>query len=139
DLDPGTYDTCDPFTGQCLFTSDPTGGPATCEPTPFGVPAPGCNDDNPCTIDVCVGTEGLMCFYVAVICDDFDPCTSDTCDPTGVGCEFTPIAGCLGCSDDADCDDGNACTVDQCDESQCESELPPFGTPPLHPECAEEP
>ncbi len=64
-----------------------------------------CDDENPCTDDVCNGADG--CEYIAlnyIECLDGDLCTvSDICEQgIFVG---TPM----------DCDDGNVCTDDMCD------------------------
>ena len=95
-----------------------------------------CNDDNPCTVDTCLGPGGCQqesleagecidgdsctigdhcqegeCVGTPIDCDDSDPCTDDSCDGLG-GCSFA--------FNSADCDDGNACTVaDECDQGQC--------------------
>ncbi|UCE58166.1 MAG: DNRLRE domain-containing protein, partial [Phycisphaerales bacterium] len=44
-------------------------------------------------------------------CDDGDPCSSDVCDGTD-SCVNTP--GVLCCNDDNDCDDSDICTTDTC-------------------------
>ncbi|MEC8024156.1 MAG: hypothetical protein VX223_09505, partial [Myxococcota bacterium] len=58
------------------------------------------------------------CFFVQRHCDDQNPCTADSCDPA-IGCVFTPVSDCNGCSTAAECDDLNDCTVDACDNFQC--------------------
>jgi len=46
-----------------------------------------CDDDDPCTMDLCEQGE---CRFDPVTCDDDDNCTEDACDPdTGV-CTFVP-------------------------------------------------
>jgi hypothetical protein len=95
-----------------------------------------CDDDNPCTVDTCLGPDGCqqknleagecidgdactigdhceegVCMGTPIDCDDGDPCTDDACDGLG-GCQYEDNA--------ADCDDGNECTVaDECDQGQC--------------------
>jgi hypothetical protein len=95
-----------------------------------------CDDDNPCTVDTCLGPDGCqqenleagecidgdsctigdhceegVCMGTPIDCDDSDPCTDDACDGLG-GCQYEDNA--------ADCDDGNECTVaDECDQGQC--------------------
>lgn len=105
-----------------------------------------CNDDNPCTQDLCVDGEcstialdGTQCPWndscvtVAVCiqgvctpdpslsCDDNNPCTSDTCSPTG--CIHTALDG-LPCDDANKCTMGDKCVADQCtpgtDTPNCE-------------------
>lgn len=91
-----------------------------------GIPAPcqnGCDDDDACTVDACVGNacqHALLpcgddnlctsdvcvdgaCQHVALDCDDADACTNDAC-VNGV-CQHGGL----------NCDDGNPCTADSCD------------------------
>ena len=76
----------------------------------------GCNDNDPCTIDV----EDICgnCFHIRVDCsdmdcDDNDPCTVDVLDING-NCLHFP----------KNCDDGNPATVDYCDSwGNCRHEL----------------
>ncbi len=101
-----------------------------------GVPVSLCNDDNPCTKDVCAGKEGCQlesldgtecqdgdlctaadhcqdgaCVGVPLACDDDDPCTDDSCGPAGQ---------CVHEANTAKCDDGNPCTVgDLCGDGKC--------------------
>jgi len=49
-----------------------------------------CNDNNACTTDKC---EGGNCKYKAVKCDDKNKCTTDKCEPA-TGCVFTLIVPC---------------------------------------------
>ncbi len=95
-----------------------------------------CEDDNPCTDDVCIDQKGGcihqpnaascndgnactkgdactngQCTGKLIICNDSNPCTADSCDPAQ-GCLFVPSNG--------PCDDGNACTeADTCSEGEC--------------------
>ena len=95
-----------------------------------------CDDDDPCTLDLCDGqggcttepaegpcddgdlcTAGDHCDAGACVsgaplpCDDGDLCTDDSCDPAS-GCVFMPNT--------APCDDGNPCTTgDQCQGGWC--------------------
>jgi len=96
-----------------------------------------CNDDNPCTLDICDEDVGCtfpaanvpcddadpctaldFCFEgeckggYAPPCDDQNPCTADTCQP-GKGCFHTLLDGKV-------CDDGDACTIgDVCEGADC--------------------
>lgn len=93
----------------------------------------GCDDENPCTFDECIGphcgheiligvpcddgnactpdgatvcqTNGSCGGTSSVNCKDQDPCTMDLCD-SEVGCIFIPL------SDGGTCNDGDSCTVD---------------------------
>ena len=106
----------------------------------MGTNAADCNDNNPCTLDIC---QAGKCFYDArhnLACDDGNPCTTpdacfinqctgtpktcddqrtnttDSCDATTGECIFTPIV----CQEGAPCDDENPCTVnDLCSNTQC--------------------
>ena len=95
-----------------------------------------CDDDNPCTEDACLGTDGCahtaltegecldgdactigdhceegVCIGAPIDCDDDNPCTDDVCDGLG-GCDFLANL--------EDCDDGDPCTVaDTCKETVC--------------------
>jgi hypothetical protein len=78
-----------------------------------------CDDENPCTENLC--TENGGCEYAAVFgpCDDGNPCTvGDQCQEEM--CEGTPVA--CDCMEDSDCvelDDGDACTGSlHCDTSK---------------------
>lgn len=66
-----TADTCDPETGDCVYT------PIVC------------NDGNSCTSDACDPETG--CTHEAVDCDDGNECTIDTCDPV-TGCVHAPVS-----------------------------------------------
>ncbi len=123
---------CDSTQG-CLYKTDPscTGG---CKS------AADCNDNNPCTQDLCDAATG-QCAHPATACDDGDACTKDYCDATMGGCVHVKLDHCVPvpCQVDADCggsgdpcavakcvggsclttsyscDDGNPCTYDKCD------------------------
>jgi len=95
-----------------------------------------CDDENPCTEDLCLGAEGCshmpveagecmdgdpctvadhceagVCVGDSVECDDDNPCTEDLCTATG-GCEFEAVFG--------PCDDGDPCTAgDLCLDGAC--------------------
>jgi subtilisin-like proprotein convertase family protein len=60
-----------------------------------------CSDGNPCTgPDVC---SGGVCVAGPNPCNDGNPCTNDICDGAG-GCTYTTV----------NCDDANPCTDDSC-------------------------
>jgi len=63
-----------------------------------------CDDEDPCTTDVC---EQGVCVFDPVVCDDGDLCTADLCDE-GV-CVFVPQP----------CDDTDPCTTDACEQGEC--------------------
>ena len=98
-----------------------------------------CDDENPCTTDVCDPVNG--CVYTnntgscedgnacttgdtcsggtchagagTLICNDGNPCTDDSCVPAQ-GCHYVNNFG--------PCNDGNACTIgDSCQGGQCAS------------------
>jgi Dictyostelium (slime mold) repeat len=89
-----------------------------------------CNDNNPCTQDVCDPLRGI-CSSIPVSCDDHDVCTSDFCDAV-LGCQHIPApqlgSDLIACTEDTCgsgtpthtprdnwCDDGDPCTVDYCE------------------------
>ncbi len=107
--------TCDTATGQCAVN--------------LAADGTACNDGNACTlIETCTGG---VCGGAPITCNDQNPCTDDVCDPA-VGCVFTAnVSACEDgnactspdiCADKAcsagaakSCDDGNPCTADTCD------------------------
>ena len=63
-----------------------------------------CDDDNPCTADLCDSGKGCLHAPAAGECDDGNACTvGDTCE--GTKCVAPDIL---------DCTDGNPCTTDSC-------------------------
>ena len=101
-----------------------------------------CNDDNPCTKDMCNGESGCSyedldggecldgdactvgdhceagtCLGLPIACDDGDPCTDDMCDGLG---------GCLSEHNTEACDDGDPCSVaDSCSDGKCAGTIIP--------------
>ncbi len=98
---------------------------------------PICNDNNPCTLDECLGGAlGGTCFNSSNCPDDGLFCTGiEVCCIAPGGCDGTPfgscepatpidcgegqicsndLPGCVACEVDLDCDDGNDCTDDVC-------------------------
>jgi hypothetical protein len=136
DGNPCTAGSCDPDSG-CQFVPQEgecdDGNACTdgdqCQAGSCLGPIPvSCNDDNLCTVDICLPVGGCTFENVVVPCDDADPCTindicaegvcegggaadcddenvctSDSCE-SGVGCAYAPEEG--------SCDDGSACTDD---------------------------
>ena len=90
-----------------------------------------CNDNNPCTLDVCDVQTGCMSTLPADVCSDNNACTLDECDPVDGSCDSSQPVVCddgddctedscdtqSGCTNAAlvDCDDGIPCTLDLCD------------------------
>jgi hypothetical protein len=74
-----------------------------------------CDDDDPCTVDdECA--QGKCVAGKAANCDDGNPCTDDACDPEN---------GCVHAGNENPCDDGNPCTfVDQCSGGKCTAGAP---------------
>ncbi len=115
DNNPCTVDACDPATG---CTHKPTAVATDCDDGDLcnGIgscdgngkcvtkPSQVCNDNNPCTDDVCDPAKGCTTVNNVLACNDGDPCT--TVDKCSGG-------ACLG-SVPAKCDDGRACTTDTC-------------------------
>jgi hypothetical protein len=118
----GVGDQCN--AGVCNETTD------ACEPQPANEGG-SCEDG-----DLCNGAEtcqsGTCTAGTPPNCDDGNICTADSCDPA-LGCQNTPVADGISCSDGdvcngaetcqsgacspgtpLNCDDGNACTSDSC-------------------------
>jgi cysteine-rich repeat protein len=162
-------DVCNPVTGACQpdFTNLPFCGDGILTPqcqeecddnnqNPFDgcsptckiepcVTAADCNDNNPCTNDVCnlgIGcanppnnnpcNDGNACTIndtcgagscqpgIAAVCSDGINCTTNSCNPA-TGCVFT--------ENDALCNDGEPCTTDVCDAaSGCQNIAAANGT-----------
>jgi len=108
-----------------------------------------CQSGASCDGDVCVRPPlcagGGCCEGVCTDCNDNDPCTADVCTE-GVGCENPPLDGgscddgltcttegfCAGgtCMRGSDtCDDGNPCTADMCGAAGCMAPPVADGTP----------
>ncbi len=143
---------CNAKIGKCEPANAPTGKPCEadgsactkgdaclagiCEPGP----AVGCDDNNPCTNDLCDLTGGCSyvnnqkpctdsnpCSEIDICskgscfgggpkwCDDGNPCTQDSCDKGSGLCVFTGTSG-------GGCDDNNACTTgDVCNAGVCQA------------------
>ncbi|MCD6414791.1 MAG: hypothetical protein J7L23_04170 [Candidatus Diapherotrites archaeon] len=71
-----------------------------------------CNDNNDCTIDLCV--KGF-CQISWPHCGDNDGC----CPPGCTHSEDSDCSGGTGCSSSSDCNDNNPCTSDSCDGGDC--------------------
>ncbi len=72
-----------------------------------------CEDGNSCTLgDTCQGGE---CSGTPLVCQDQDPCTEDVC--VNGECLFLKIDGCSICP--GGCDDNDVCTDDSCVNSKC--------------------
>jgi formylglycine-generating enzyme required for sulfatase activity len=67
-----------------------------------------CDDENPCTDNICTETGGCEYPHNAVACDDKDPCTvadqclEGICQGTTVGCECQSDQECIDSFDDGD-------------------------------------
>ncbi|RLC36510.1 hypothetical protein DRH29_04415 [candidate division Kazan bacterium] len=70
-----------------------------------------CNDNNPCTNDICESGECIHSSISGIPCDDGNPCTIEDMCLNGE-CVGTPKS----------CDDGNFCTTDSCNETTGECE-----------------
>ena len=88
-------------------TQDVCGGPEGCENLPLE--AGQCGDGNPCTVaDHCVAG---VCLGDPVLCDDENPCTDNMCTENG-GCEYP--ANVVDCDDGNPCTVGDECTDSVC-------------------------
>ncbi len=140
-VDLGTYDfaaNCDEYvqvgdnTGQAYDKNISLGVDAV-RVSSLALPCPDCNDNNPCTDDVCDNgnckhtansggcddgnpcTDGDKCAGGKCTsgglknCDDANPCTSDSCSG---GCQHANSGG--GCDDGDACTDGDKCSGGKC-------------------------
>ena len=128
---PCTFDSCD-NDGKCLHDK------TLLDDTPC------VTDSSVCTLEKCL--DGKCLGAGEVYCDDQNPCTDDLCDALN-GCEYWPnIAPCSdgnACTQTdmcaakvcvagplVNCDDGNDCTLDACDiATGCTVTDAPDGTP----------
>jgi hypothetical protein len=119
---------CDPATGSqvikasqkcCTVETDPPPGEGNPPKDPKKAV---CDDDNPCTDDLCEYTFG-QCYTQPTICSDGNACTADTCSWLQGGCVFAPLEGCkYNCYNNHDCrldhgaagDVGGLCTTETC-------------------------
>ena len=113
-----TDDMCDQLSGNCtniinntnnctdndLCTVNDQCMNGLCMGTPIN-----CNDNNPCTNDICMNGECMHTFITNSSCSDSNPCTlNDTCIQGF--CIGTPIV----------CEDNNTCTDDFCSNGTCQ-------------------
>ncbi len=90
-----------------------------------------CDDGDPCTLSGQCSC-GFCMWQESVVCEDDNPCSNDLCDPL-LGCQYVPNnepcddglsctlsdtcnAGACESLDFLTCDDGNPCTEDGCQE-----------------------
>ncbi len=86
---------CDPASGLCLAKLAADGS--------------ACDDGDACTAGE--SCKGGNCSFTGEKCNDQNPCTADVCEP-GVGCKSTPIDG--ECNDGDLCTIGDACKSGKC-------------------------
>jgi|GEM_PF-5238830 len=119
-IDNGGAEVCDSLDNDCdgLIDEDV----CTCEPTLC--PPGACEDDDPCTQDLCDPNTGA-CVHVAVAgCCVPEP---EVCDGLDNDCDGVIDDGDVcGCPVGA-CDDGDPCTIDSCDPvtGACSNDLDP--------------
>ena len=69
-----------------------------------------CDDFNPCTDDICIGTQGCLFPPNQGPCDDGNPCTFETCNTSdGGSCVAEPI--------ECDNSDDSPCLTNQCNSA----------------------
>ena len=94
--------------GECLDGDACTIGDHCEEGICAGAPV-ACDDDNPCTDDVCDGLGGCDFEFNQAPCDDDDPCTvADTC-ATGICAGYAVACDCQENADCAQLEDGDLC------------------------------
>ncbi|MBM4343089.1 MAG: hypothetical protein FJ100_06895 [Deltaproteobacteria bacterium] len=71
-----------------------------------------CDDSNPCTVsDACVSGQ---CLGSPKPCDDGQPCTADACDAANGACIAPALPDGSACSDGQSCTTGDQCTAKVC-------------------------
>ncbi|MGB0589551.1 MAG: hypothetical protein ACPGU1_07735 [Myxococcota bacterium] len=108
DANPCTTASCDEATGECIQSPNTAA----------------CDDGDACTAgDICAE---LTCAGTALDCDDDNPCTDDLCSPAD-GCLHIPQDG-APCDDLLECSTGDVCSGGECtsDTSECAC-TPEFG------------
>ncbi len=142
-----TADSCNKTSGACVFDAVGMNG-TPCDDGNVctlgdnckgGICAVGivkdCNDNNPCTDDLCDKVKGCNPNFNAKACDDANACTKDDickfgdCEGSSISCnDGNPCTddacdakkGCIYSSNSAICDDSSACTTgDACKNSVC--------------------
>lgn len=130
-----------------IYSDDPNAPEVGVTMHLIGVPAPPCDDGNPCTTDTfdasvnnCAHefTDGIscspadkciigavcsqgVCLGTPKTCDDQSACTRDFCRQTTGECIFL--------DDVKNCDDDNPCTADSCMGNGCVHDALPSGSP----------
>ena len=142
-----TVDSCNKTSGNCVFDADAANG-TPCDDNnvctlgdnckggfcAVGI-AKDCNDNNPCTDDLCDKTKGCSPSFNSKACDDSNACTSSDickfgdCEGNAVNCnDNNPCTddscdakkGCVNGANSAICNDNNACTTgDSCKNTIC--------------------
>ncbi|MFT5433761.1 MAG: hypothetical protein ACI9OJ_004469, partial [Myxococcota bacterium] len=119
EVDAEGADVIDALDSQCTSDDDcDDDNPCTQDLCAFGgdckhIAASGvCDDGNPCTIgDVC---DGVTCGGDELVCDDDNPCTSDGCSAALGSCAYV--------NNVLSCIDGNPCTLmDSCAGGSCQA------------------
>ena len=146
DLNPCTTDACAPASGTCIHTAQPgscddgsacTSGDICVSGSCAAGALVNCDDQNPCTDDVCFPASGCVhtansaacgpgnlcelaqcvagaCVTTGIVgCDDGNPCTSDGC-VAAVGCVFSPIADGQVCASADACFGASTCAAGKC-------------------------
>ncbi len=96
DGNPCTIDGCDKKSGQCTAAALDDGVP--CDDGTL------CTEKDACKLGTCKGK--------AVVCEDNNPCTADVCDAKA-GCKLQKLSG-AACEDDNACTVGDVCGEGQC-------------------------
>jgi hypothetical protein len=151
DGNPCTSESCSTATGECVriellpgtscADADPCNGAEFCSGgfCRAGTPSV-CNDNNPCTADLCSALGGCIPLPLAdgtscddgnacngteicsggacqpglpVPCNDANPCTADACQPSTGACLFSALPN------SNPCPDGDLCDGDTCQNGAC--------------------
>ncbi|MSQ81426.1 MAG: hypothetical protein EXR77_00710 [Myxococcales bacterium] len=77
-----------------------------------GISGPLCDDSNPCTLQD--GCASGQCLGLAKVCDDGQPCTIDACDPGSGQCVASQLPQNSPCNDGQSCTTGDICKAKGC-------------------------
>jgi hypothetical protein len=126
-----TATVCSASTDPCQ-TSACTPGTGVCEDSPK-ITGAACDDNNVCTLQTTCDAQGDCKGGTALQCNDNQPCTTDVCDKI-LGCFFSENVPGQVCNDNnvctsgdtcksgicsgvsLQCDDNNPCTIDTCNK-----------------------
>lgn len=118
-----TDNVCDPVTGECSFPPNGvscddgdlcTAVDVCADGTCLGSVTTDCNDNDPCTDDVCDSDLGCLHTHNTAECDDNNPCTGAGVCEAGVCLNGSAVADGTNCSTGAPCTENDKCINGLC-------------------------